>query len=275
MDRAIILNSFGRGGSNILASMIGSSPSVLMAAHEFWQFYYNGWNLPPRIYRRLGIGPGKLASRSMFFRGRFQKRLNESIRESIATDYQLRTERRIDLKFVDHVLFKVTEYDIFLNYEIEQQFSQTVFIGLVRDGYGLCDSWMRRGMPAKMAGRMYAQIAGKMIAERHSRKNYMLVRFEDMISDPLGFLDRLYECLVLPPPDEASYIYRPKGYGPGQESGAGASRATCIVSKSYWATLLAQNINAAAAGRLTPKDLRDFNHDAFSVMEELYELRWK
>ena len=71
MRRAIIINSFGRGRSNILANMIGSSPSVLMAVNEFWQFYYNGMNLPPTIYRRLGIASGKLASRSMCFPTRF------------------------------------------------------------------------------------------------------------------------------------------------------------------------------------------------------------
>ena len=118
MDRAIVINSFGRGGSNILANMIGSSPSVLMAVNEFWQFYYNGLNLPPKIYRRLGIEPEKLVTRSMFFARRFQKRLEKSIQDSISTDYQLRKERGIDLEFVDHVLFKVTEYDIFLNSQI-------------------------------------------------------------------------------------------------------------------------------------------------------------
>jgi hypothetical protein len=273
MNRVIVINSFGRSGSNILANMIGSSPRVLMAVNEFWQFYYNGMNLPPKVYRRLGIQPGKLASRSMFFARRFRKRLGKSIQASISTDYQLRKERRIDLESVDHVLFKVTEYDIFLNSKIEEQFDETIFIGLVRNGYGLCDSWKRRGMPAKMAGRMYGHIAGQMVAERNSRNNYLLVRFEDMLSDPLGFLDRLYERLALPPPHADSYIHRPKGYGPGQETAASASRTMRLVDRSYWKTLVTENINAAALERLTSEDLKDFNQNASGVMEELYELR--
>jgi hypothetical protein len=275
MNRAIVINSFGRGGSNILANMIGSSPSVLMAMNEFWQFYYNGLNLPPKFYRHFGVRVGKLVAGSMFFASRFHDRLAKSVRESVSTDYQLRKERGISLELVDRALFKVTEYDVFLNSRIEEQFDEITFVGLVRNGYGLCESWKRRGMPAKMAGRVYSHIAGHMVAERNSRENYLLVRFEDIASDPLRFLDRLYEQLALQPPHADSYIHRPKGYGPGQETAASASRMMHVVDKSYWASLLAGNINAAAIERLTEKDLRDFNQNASSVMEELYELQWK
>jgi hypothetical protein len=275
MDRAIIINSFGRGGSNILANMIGSSPSVLMVVNEFWQFYYKGLNLPPKVYRRFGIKPGQLASRSMFFARRFKNCLGKSIQHSISTDYQLLKERGITLESADRVLFKVTEYDIFLNAKIEEQFDETTFVGLVRNGYGLCDSWKRRGMPAKMAGRVYGHIAGQMVVERNSRKNYLLVKFEDMVSDPLRFLDWLYEHLALPSPRENSYIHRPKGFGPGQESAASEQRSMRIVPRGYWQSLLTDNINTGAIQRLTDEELRDFNRHGAHVMEELYELRWK
>jgi Sulfotransferase family len=275
MDRAIIINSFGRGGSNILANMIGSSPSIVMPAREFWQFYYDGLNLPPKVYRRLGIEAGKLASRSMFSARRFRRCLERSVQDSIATDYQLRKQRGIGLEFAQRVLVKVTEYDIFLNAQIEEQFDEAVFIGLVRNGYGLCDSWKRRGMPPRIAGRVYGHIAGQMVAERNSRKNYLLARFEDMVSDPLGFLEQLYERLMLPQPREDSYIHRPKGFGPGQEAAASGTRAMQIVHRSYWASLVADNIDAAAFERLTSEDLREFNQHSARVMEELYELQWK
>jgi hypothetical protein len=275
MKRAIIINSFGRGGSNILTNMIGSSPSVLMLRNEFWQFYYPGLNLPPKIYRCFGIKPGQLASRLMFFARHFQNNLEKGIQHSISTDYQLRKRRGLTLEPVDHILFKVTEYDIFLNSKIEAQFDETIFIGLVRNGYGLCDSWKRRGMPAKMAGRVYGHIAGRMVAERNSRKNYILVRFEDMVSDPLRFLDRLYERLALPRPRENSYIHRPKGFGPGQETAASEHRMMRIVPLSYWQPLLREKINEAAIERLTREEVRDFNRHGAHVMEELYELRWK
>jgi Sulfotransferase family len=275
MNRAIVINSFGRGGSNILANMIGSSPSVVMPAKEFWQFYYGGLNLPPKVYRRVGIEAGKLASRSMFSAGRFRKRLERSIQDSLATDYQLRKQRGIGLEFAERVLVKVTEYDIFLNAQIEEQFDETVFIGLVRNGYGLCDSWKRRGMPARMAGKVYGHIAGQMAAELNSRKNYLLVRFEDMVSDPLHFLDQLYARLMLPPPREDSHIHRPKGFGPGQEAAASGARAMRIVDRSYWASLVADNVNGAAIERLTPEELRAFNQQGSRAMEELYEVQWK
>ena len=275
MKRAIVINSFGRGGSNILMNMIGSSPGVLMAGKEFWQFYHYGPSLAPKIYRRLGVRPGKMVSKSTFSARRFRDRLGKSIEESISTDYQLWKARALGLDLVDYVLFKVTEYDIFLNAEIESQFDETTFIGLVRNGYGLCDSWKRRGMPARMAGRVYAHIAGQMIAERNSRHNYMLVRFEDLASNPLGFLDRLYEHLALPPPREDSYIHRPKGFGPGQETAASKHRTMLRVPRCYWESLVAKNINAGAIERLTPEELRAFNQQGFRAMEELYEVQWK
>ncbi|WP_353646432.1 hypothetical protein [Mesorhizobium sp. WSM2239] len=245
-----------------------------MTVDEFWQFYYNGSNIPPKVYRRLGVRAGKLASRSVFCAKRFQKRLERSIQVSIAADYQLWKERRLDLALARHVLFKATEYDIFLNSEIEKQFEETIFIGLVRNGYGLCDSWKRRGVPARMAGRVYSHIAGKMLAEQAARNNYLLVRFEDMVANPLRFLDHLYGRLALPRPREGAYIHNPKGYGPGQEAAASASRTMRIVDKSYWTSLLAKNINAAAIERLTSEDLKDFNRYASGVMETMYEVRW-
>jgi hypothetical protein len=275
MDRAIVINSFGRGGSNILANMIGSSPSALMAVTEFWQFYYNGLNLPPKIYRRFGVRAGKLASGAMFFTGLFHDRLDRSIRESISIDYQLRKERGISLELADRALFKVTEYDVFMNSKIEKQFYETTFVGLVRNGYGLCESWKRRGMPAKMAGRVYNDIAGHMIAERNSRNNYLLVRFEDIVSDPLRFLDRLYDQLALAPPPEGFYIHRPKGFGPSQEAAASDNRTMQIVPRNYWESLVVKNINATAIERLTPEELRAFNQKGFRAMQELYEVRWK
>ena len=275
MKRAIVINSFGRGGSNILMNMIGSSPGVLMAGKEFWQFYHDGPSLAPKIYRRLGVRPGKMVSKSRFSARRFRDRLGKSIEESISTDYQLWKGRGLGLDFVDYVLFKVTEYDIFLNAEIQSQFDETIFIGLVRNGYGLCDSWKRRGTPAKMSGKIYGHIAGQMVSERNSRQNFILVRFEDLLSDPVAFLDRLYERLTLPLPHEASYLHRPKGFGPGREDAASGNRPMQIVHKSYWGALLDRNINAAAFDRLTRDDLNDFNRHGSGVMEELYELRWK
>jgi hypothetical protein len=111
----------------------------------------------------------------MFSARRFRERFARSVSKSIATDYQLREERRINFDRVEQILFKVTEYDIFLNAAIERQFNEVTFIGLVRDGYGLCDSWKRRGMSAWMAGKVYSYIGGQMIAERNSRSNYILL----------------------------------------------------------------------------------------------------
>jgi hypothetical protein len=273
MNRAIIINSFGRGGSNILSNMIASSPAVLVAASEFWQFYYNGFNISPKIYRRLGTKAGRFASRSLFCADRFRKRLGRSIQESVFIDYQLRKQRGLDLTLAKWSLFKVTEYDIFLNSKIEKQFDDSVFIGLVRNGYGLCESWKRRGMPAKMAGRIYGDIVAQMIAGVKSKDNYLLVRFEDMLLDPLRFLDQLYERLALPLPRDDAYIHRPKGYGPGQESAASGRRTMRIVPRSYWESLVAKDINAAAIRRLTRQDLSDFNQHGAGAMEQLYELR--
>jgi hypothetical protein len=271
MNRAIVINSFGRGGSNILANMIGSSPSVLMAAAEFWQFYYDGLNLHPKIYRNMGIRTGKLISKATFSAKRFKTRLGKSIQHSISTDYQLRERRGIGFELADCVLFKVTEYDIFLNAEVERQFDETTFIGLVRNGYGLCESWKRRGMPPETAGRVYGHIAGHMVAERNSRDNYLLVRFEDMISDPLRLLDRLYGDLALIPPNENSYIHRPKGYGPGQEAAASGNREMRIVPRSHWESLAAKNVDAAAIERLTREDIKAFDRHGAMVMKQLYE----
>jgi hypothetical protein len=267
-ERAILVNAFGRGGSNILMNMIASSPDVEMVGQEFWQFYYRRYSLAPGIYRRFGIGLGSFASHLYFSAARFRRRLDRSLRESRDADLQLR-HGRCGQKRPRFLLIKVAGYDIFLNARIESCFKEVKFIGLVRNGYGLCDSWDRRGTPPAVAGRMYAQIGGRMLLEQRRRENYRIVRFEDILESPNRMIDVIYDYLGISLPPDGMFLARPKGFGPGQEAAAGGKRRSVLLPQREWCDALSSDANADALNRPSSRAKTDFNKSATGALTGL------
>lgn len=271
MNKAIVVNSFGRGGSNILVNMLSASPDVIVADREFWQMYYKLWNLPPKVYRRFGVKSGQFISNLLFNDTQFKVRLEESITRSMKNDFQLREKRELTGISPKYVLLKVTEYDVFLNSQIERNFDHVEFIGLARNGYSLCDSWKRRGTSPRVGGKMYNHILGRMREEANVRNNYRIIRFEDMLSDPVGFIQDIYSKLELSSPSDDSYLYYKKGFGPGNEGSSDDKRVMSVINIKEWNSILKSEVSKNAKDRLSEPDLADFERNAKLVMDGLYD----
>ena len=171
------------------------------------------------------------------------------------------------------VLIKIADHYCFLNARIEACFEEVKFIGLVRNGYGLCDSWERRGTPAAMAGRMYAQIAGRILQEQRQRENYQIIHFEDILERPDQMIDEIYHYLGISLPGVMRFLARSKGFGPGHEEAAGAKRTFKLVTWEEWCAALSADITAKALARISPESVRNFNRSAAGVLNDLgYEV---
>lgn len=72
-------------------------------------------------------------------------------------------------------------------------------IGLARNGYSLVDGYLRRGVSAVEAGRLYSRIANKMQKLQATVPNFRLVKFEDALQRPFEMAEELYKFVDAAP----------------------------------------------------------------------------
>lgn len=94
---------------------------------------------------------------------------------------------------------KSTDKDIVLSTLFQSTWGDTNFVGLMRNGYAICEAWMRRGRQPDYIGRFYRWFGERLIADSERYPKYTIVKFEDLIRDPFGVGEQLYEFADLDP----------------------------------------------------------------------------
>lgn len=100
----------------------------------------------------------------------------------------------------DAVCLKATDYGI---NKIEDIAKYAVniplfIIFLIRNGYAICDGYVRRGYKSSRAGKIYANVGKKMRQIHETMDNVCVVRFEDMVSDPFNLAESLFKFIGMP-----------------------------------------------------------------------------
>ena len=94
---------------------------------------------------------------------------------------------------------KSVKNDIKLTHFLSQIYQNIFFVGLVRNGYAICEGWIRRGKSAKVSGFRYRKYCEMMINDSKRIKNYKIVKFEDILKDPFQVASELYKFAKLKP----------------------------------------------------------------------------
>lgn len=66
--------------------------------------------------------------------------------------------------------------DIYLTELLSRVYEECFFVGLVRNGFALCEGWVRRGRSSQACGRAYREIGEKMIEDSQGYEHYLIVR---------------------------------------------------------------------------------------------------
>lgn len=223
--KAIIINSMPRSGSNILWNLIGSSPDVQMTRTEFAGFCGYNRNFAVKIMMRMGALCPAVPIAKQYVRDM----ATCSARDAISFDTQLYKSRGMDKEAERVVCFKMMGGDNIFNALVARSFDEVRFVFMTRDGAGVCDSLYRRGVSAEDAAEFYYKTMTRML-EQHRKTGGIFVKYEELMSDVKGVTEALLCDLQVSNPADNLYLYKTKGFGPGEEDSAAAKHEKILVS---------------------------------------------
>lgn len=199
-----MINAFGHGGSNILWNILQSHPLVCSAMLETSEIIYE--NLSMRQQKVLGYlllrSSNNPILSNISFRLLDHKFYKFKLRNLVDRDNKYKSENELYTKdeVVNSVLcLKSLNDDIALTDLFNTMYENIYFIGLIRNGYALCEGWVRRGTSAETVGHYYHKFGMKMINDSQKMDNYLMIRFEDLLTDPFSYASLIYKFAKLEP----------------------------------------------------------------------------
>jgi hypothetical protein len=199
IDRVIVLNCFGRGGSGIVWRMLGSSPDVIMTRKE-WHVAVFGERRRLRKALLAACGSAVIRSSSPFRR----YALGKTREMQRPADVTTKTDAR-------SLVVKLMDYYIVFAPMIGASFERATFVSLTRHPYGQCESLMRSGLSLEEACQWYEDVARKMARQEESQA--ITVRFEDVVTHPIETCDGLYRSLGVRWSEDGKFEFKVKPYG--------------------------------------------------------------
>lgn len=278
--KIIVINAFSRGGSNIAWNIMQSHPQVCSPAYETGEILF--FRMPRRLQFPLRhLYTNRITNSSPLLRliGRYVDRrcFKFKLQNLTHPDNRFESEDVVytEEKVEQSVLcLKSLDQDIDLTDFLARVYGKErcYFIGLLRNGYAVCEGWLRRGgkQTAREGGKIYRRYVEKMIKDSESYPHYTLVRFEDILADPFGQAERLYRFAGLQPArleklrlKVKKVLSREGGHSPtfGEEN------------QKYWFTrenihdLLVPDISQVQAAALSLEDRNDFVKEAKHVLD--------
>jgi hypothetical protein len=212
--RPIFVNGFSRGGTTILMNVLASHPDVCTV--EEVHHLFKGHNLADSALRILlkcvlHDAPAIALIGQDFFSPRLihpRKRLSPTARRFV--DRVLYSEKlrmrgscfnRFKRENVEYTLREIADARllgknldglIYASDAFAEMYPDATFFGLVRDGLALCESHLRRNRPAAELGFRYRVLGQKMMADRQRMPRYMLLRFEELLSEPIFCIRHIF-----------------------------------------------------------------------------------
>ncbi len=214
--KVIVINGFQRGGTNILWNILQSNPLICSPLYETGEIlaYRDIFGRFPKIFILIHEIIQRLVYR-LFSSKKFPNSLTQLIVKYIDKrlyNLKLRSIRNPAFRFKsEKVMYKFDEikdsilctksinYDIYLTDLFNQYYENIYFIGLIRNGYALCESWIRRGINPKRTAKIYKKIGTKMINDSKKYDNYKIIKFEDLIRDPFKLASELFDFVKMKP----------------------------------------------------------------------------
>lgn len=271
----VFVIGFQRGGTNILTNLIGSHPAMRMLGRETHQvFYGKARESLSKWKRRLLYLPVFLGARGHLFRATHLEDRNRVPRSLLPyVDWLLFREAGHPEPPV-RVLCKNVNGMAFVTPVFREMYPGAIFFALVRNGLALCEGHVRRGRRAEDFARLYNRVCGRMLRDADEMTGYCIVKFEDMIEDPLAVAGKAFRDAGLDDSQVTRYRLQAKqSMDPqGKRSytfGGERDRETRWFEPADLPGCFRKDVNANQIARLAPRDREIFLQIAGGTMERL------
>jgi hypothetical protein len=292
--KPIFVNGFSRGGTTILTNLIASHPGVCLIGETHHAFKGHSitdsmWCVLRKcLYRDAPVLAGQ---RQDFFSPRLiapRKPLTPRSRtriDRILYHEKLRSRHPLfnlykssDTEYLDdeirdsRLLCKNVDGMIFAAAEFAKMYPDASFYGLVRNGFAVCEGHIRRGRPAEEIGWRYQVLVDRMYDDASQLPNYQIVRFEDLVAEPLSMLHRLctHAGLEFAQISQVRMQVRRVMDAQGNHRLVGGSEWDVVwFDPADLVTYFQRDVDDNQAKRLNPQDRDAFLRQAGAAMERL------
>ncbi len=287
-NKVIIINGFQRGGTNILYNIFQSHPSVC-SVNDLEAGEILSQNYRIRSYTKIGYLIKRL---KLVLYGLLNKKIILHsplvyvfgiLIDELFYKYKLKNFthpfNRYKYENVPYsksevkgsvLCLKSVKNDIKLTEFFSRIYDNIFFIGLVRNGYALCESWIRRGKDAKICGIRYRLYCQMMIRDSKKIKNYKIIKFEDILRNPFLEASKLYEFTNLEPINLEKMRFKSKKI---LTKAGNHSVKFGKLNEKYWldqksiTELIDPNINAIQKNNLSSTDKKIFKKEVRLILE--------
>jgi hypothetical protein len=214
--KPIFIIGFTRGGSNILLNLLRSHPQVCSPRGETQEVFKGQIGeeklsvILTKLWKYLPI---LLAQRQHIF--------SVNLESDPVRSFSQKTMHRIDkVLFLDkmkalgptqnlyknenekysleeikksRILCKNLNGLIFLTDLFNEMYPDATFLALVRNGFAVCEGHLRRNIDINKSAELYRKSCERMIEDSKRIKNYHILKFEDIIDEPVKMLYKIYD----------------------------------------------------------------------------------
>lgn len=151
-------------------------------------------------------------------------------------------------------------------------YPEATFLGLLRDGRALCESHTRRGASAQDVARLYCTVGDAMHQYAQDLPNFHLVRFEDIIADPLREIKEIYRAVGVSMNDVSKFRLQVKtktGSEGERKLNANQDRQVVWYEPEFLDSFFDPKVNEHQINQLAQSDREMFERSSYETLGKL------